>query len=381
MFWIVGGEEVAKALEKISHGPVVSAIAQQLQHVDWVGFRFYDGIFPLFLFLIGVSIVLSLDRLTATAGKRGALMRIARRSLLLFAIGVFYYGGLTQVWPNVQLSGVLHRIAICYFAAATLYVLLPRHGIYVATVVCLLGYWALLSFVPFPDVNIKHDSLGKKGSQTAALPLSELFPADATKVSGSYEEGRNLTNYVDALWLPGKKRNLYYSSEGLLSTIPAIATTLFGILAGWVLTHARLSEKRKVITLVAGGTVAMAVGYLWGWQCPIIKRIWTPSFCLVASGFSAILMGIFYLIVDVWRQQRWCTPLLWIGSNALVIYLVANLVDFQSIALRLVGGDIQRLMETSLGPGAGGLLVALTALALPILLVRFLYQQRVFVRL
>jgi predicted acyltransferase len=349
--------------------------------VEWEGFRFYDGIFPLFLFLIGVSIVLSMDRLVAKAGRRGALTRIVRRSLLLFAVGVFYYGGLSQAWPDVSLSGVLPRIALCYLAAATLYLFLPRKGIVMAAVACLAGYWALLMFVPFPDVNLKHDTIGKKGSQADAKPLAELFPPGAPVVRGTFEEGRNLTHYVDAVWLPGKKRNLYYSSEGLLSTLPAVATTLFGIMAGWLLTSRSISDKRKVTLLLAAGAAGIVLGCLWGLQFPIIKRLWTSSFCLVASGFSAMMLGVFYLIVDVWRRQRWCVPFLWIGSNALAIYLAVNLIDFQSIAARFAGGSVSTFLDLSLGSGFGGLVIALIALTLPVLLVRFLYQHKIFIRL
>ena len=381
MFWIVGGEQVAEALEKTGDGPLLSTVAAQLQHVEWEGFRFYDGIFPLFLFLIGVSIVLSMDRLVAKAGRRGALTRIVRRSLLLFAVGVFYYGGLSQAWPDVSLSGVLPRIALCYLAAATLYLFLPRKGIVMAAVACLTGYWALLMFVPFPDVNLKHDTIGRKGSQADAKPLAELFPPGAPAVRGTFEEGHNLTHYVDAVWLPGKKRNLYYSSEGLLSTLPAVATTLFGIMAGWLLTSRSISDKRKVALLLAAGAGGIILGCLWGLQFPIIKRLWTSSFCLVASGFSAVLLGVFYLIVDVWRRQRWCVPFLWIGSNALAIYLAVNLIDFQSIAARFAGGSVSTFLDLSLGTGFGGLMIALIALTLPVLLVRFLYQHKIFIRL
>ena len=381
MFWIIGGEQVAKALEKTGDGPLLSTVAAQLQHVEWEGFRFYDGIFPLFLFLIGVSIVLSMDRLVAKAGRRGALTRIARRSLLLFAIGVFYYGGLSQAWPDVSLSGVLPRIALCYLAAATLYLFLPRKSIVMAAVACLAGYWAFLMFVPFPDVNLKHDTIGKKGSQADAKPLAELFPPGAPVVRGTFEEGHNLTHYVDAVWLPGKKRNLYYSSEGLLSTLPAVATTLFGIMAGWLLTSRSISDKRKVTLLLAAGAAGIVLGCLWGLQFPIIKRLWTSSFCLVASGFSAMMLGVFYLIVDVWRRQRWCVPFLWIGSNALVAYLAVNLVDFPAIAARLGGGDVQAFLDSYLAKGIGGLAVALLGLLLPLLLVRFLYQRKIFIRL
>ena len=200
-------------------------------------------------------------------------------------------------------------------------------------------------------------------------------------VSGTFEEGRNLAHYVDYRWLPGKKRNLYYTNEGLLSTIPAVATTLFGIMAGWLLTSTRVTPKQKVVWLLGAGAVGIALGLLWGLQFPVIKRIWTSSFCLVASGFASMMLGAFYLIVDVWRWQKWCTPFLWIGSNALAAYLAVNLVDFPAIAARFVGGDVEAFLDAHLAKGIGGLLIALVGLALPVLLVRFLYQKMIFIRL
>jgi predicted acyltransferase len=381
MFWIIGGEQVAEALDKMGGGPVVSAIATQLKHAEWDGFRFYDAVFPLFLFLIGVSIVVSMDRMLATVGRRGAVERIVRRSLLLFVVGIFYYGGLARVWPDVQLAGVLQRIALCYLCAAMLYVFLPRKGIVIAAAVCLVGYWALMTFVPFPDVQLAHPNGGKKATQADAKPQAEMLANATGTVNGTFEEGRNIAHYVDFRWLPGKKRNLYYTNEGLLSTIPAVATTLFGIMAGWLLTDSRRSGRQKAALLLAAGVAGIAIGCLWGLEFPIIKRIWTSSFCLVATGFSAVLLAMFYLVVDVWRYRNWCLPFLWIGSNALTAYLAVNLVDFRSIAARFVGGDIQAFLDAHVAAGFGGLIVAAFGLLLPILLVRFLYQEKIFIRL
>ena len=381
MFWIIGGEEVARALQPMGGGVIVQTIATQLKHVEWAGFHFFDAIFPLFLFLVGVSIVFSLDRLRATTGRNGALLRIARRSLLLFVVGLFYYGGVSRAWPDVQILGVLPRIALCYLFAASLYVLLPRQGIVIAAAVCLVGYWAMMTFVPFPDVSLAHGTIGKRGSQAEFKPPAELLAGVTKTVSGTFEEGRNLAHYADYRLLPGKKRNLYYTNEGLLSTIPAVATTLFGIMAGWLLTSPRWTGKQKVAWLLGAGAAAIALGLLWGLQFPIIKRLWTSSFCLVASGCSAMMLGVFYLIVDVWRWQKWCGPFLWIGSNALAVYLAVNLVDFEAIAARLAGGDVKAFLDLHLAKGFGGLLIALVGLTLPVLLVRFLYQRKIFIRL
>ena len=381
MFWIIGADALVQALNRMSQTPFTRFLAAQLDHADWVGFRFYDLVFPLFLFIVGVSIVLSMDRLLATAGRKGALLRIARRSVLLFVLGIFYYGGMSRAWPDVQLSGVLPRIALCYFFEATLYVLLPRRGIMAAAALCLAGYWALLTFVPFPDVQLKHEKVGKKETQAQAAAPAVLFASADKTVSGTFEEGHNLTHYVDARWLPGKKRNLYYTNEGMLSTIPAVASTLLGVMAGWLLTSGRWSAKQKVAWLLAAGAAGVALGFLWGLEFPVIKRLWTSSFVLVAGGYSAVLLGVFYQVVDVWQVRAWCLPFVWMGTNAITVYLAENILGgFNSIAVRLVGGDVQQFADAHIAKGCGDLLIAGVGLALAFLFVRFLYNRKIFLR-
>ncbi|HRP03889.1 MAG TPA: DUF5009 domain-containing protein [Opitutaceae bacterium] len=381
MFWIIGGEHLVKALNRIDGGPVLAAVATQLSHTKWEGFTFFDLIFPLFLFLIGVSIVFSMDRMLATAGRRAAFIRIVRRSILLFALGVIYYGGISKGWANMQWAGVLHRIALCYLFGAILYVMLPRRGIVVASLVCLIGYWSLMTFVPVPDLRLDKATIGQLAARIGTDSPAALSAAVPSAVRGSYEEGLNLAHYVDFRFLPGHKRNTYYTNEGLLSTIPSIATTLFGIMAGWVLKDTRRNDRNKVILLIVAGAAAIVAGMLWGISFPIVKRLWTSSYCLVASGASAALLGVFYMIIDVWKWQRWTAPFLWIGTNALVVYLAVNFIDFEALSMRFVGGEIRNFLDTTVAPGTGGLLVASVALMIPLLLLRFLYRNRIFIRL
>lgn len=381
MFWIIGGEHLVKALNRIDGGPVLAAVATQLSHTKWEGFTFFDLIFPLFLFLIGVSIVFSMDRMLATAGRRAAFIRIVRRSILLLALGVIYYGGISKGWANMQWAGVLHRIALCYLFGAILYVMLPRRGIVVASLVCLIGYWSLMAFVPVPDLRLDKATIGQLAARIGTDSPAALSAAVPSAVRGSYEEGLNLAHYVDFRFLPGHKRNTYYTNEGLLSTIPSIATTLFGIMAGWVLKDTRRNDRNKVILLIVAGAAAIVAGMLWGISFPIVKRLWTSSYCLVASGASAALLGVFYMIIDVWKWQRWTAPFLWIGTNALVVYLAVNFIDFEALSMRFVDGEIRNFLDTTVAPGTGGLLVASVALMIPLLLLRFLYRNRIFIRL
>ena len=381
MFWIIGADALVQALNRMSPTPFTGFLANQMDHADWVGFRFYDLIFPLFLFIVGVSIVLSMDRMLATHGRKGALIRIARRSVLLFVLGIFYYDGLAKPWPDIHLAGVLPRIALCYFIAATLYVLLPRKGIVAAAAICLAGYWALMMFVPFPDVQLVHSKMGKNETQAQAVAPAVLLANVSATVHGTFEEGHNLAHYVDYRWLPGWKRNLNYTNEGLLSTIPSVATTLLGIMAGWVLTTVRWSGRQKVIWLLGAGAAGVLLGMLWGMEFPIIKRIWTSSYALVAGGYSAVFLGVFYLLVDVWQVRAWCQPFVWMGTNAITVYLADNILGgFNGIAMRLVGGDVQRFADAHIEKGFGNLLIAVVGLVVAFWFVRFLYQRKIFLR-
>jgi predicted acyltransferase len=383
MLWITGAGALLRALSGVTNNSVTREISTQLKHVQWEGFRFYDLIFPLFLFLIGVSLVYSLDKAIARDGMAAALKRIVRRSVVLFLLGVFFYGGLSAKWPDVALAGVLQRIAFCYFFAALIYCACANRLKTMAVVAAalLVGYWALVTFVPFPDLKLDKETVTKIAERIGSDSPFAVAAAVSTRVRGLYEEGRNLTNYLDFLFLPGKKTEIYYINEGLLSTLPSIAICLFGAFAGRLLKNQRVEPKRKVAWLLAAGAAGVVLGLLWSVQFPLIKRIWTSSFCLVAGGLSAIVFAEFYLIVDVWKCQRWCQPLVWFGMNSITIYLAVNVLSFPKIAERLVGGDVKAFFDTQIAEGLGAVVIALTAFGLAILFCWFLHRKRIFLRL
>jgi predicted acyltransferase len=155
---------------------------------------------------------------------------------------------------------------------------------------------------------------------------------------------------------------------------------LFGIFAGRLLKTTRVHPDRKVAWLLAGGALAVALGFAWSVQFPLIKRIWSSSFCLVASGYAAMLLAVFYQVIDVWRMQRWCTPFVWMGMNSITIYVGANLLGFSKIAERLVGGDVKAYLDTHVAVGFGNVLIAVVSLALAFLLCWFLHRKRIFLR-
>lgn len=293
MLWIVGAGSIVTALEQMSANPLTQLLSTQLKHVQWEGFRFYDLIFPLFLFIVGVSLVFSLDKALTQGGRGKVLRRVFQRGALLFAAGVFYYGGVSKPWPEVQLGGVLHRIAACYVCAALIYTFVrsPR-GLVAVCAVLLIGFWGLITYVPVPDVKLEPPVVTEIAQRIGSDSPSAIAASVSGRVTGSYEEGRNLVNYIDFLYLPGKKAQHYYINEGLLSTLPSIVLSLFGVLAGLLFKNANVDPQKKIALLIGSGIGCIALGLLWSMSFPLIKRIWTSSFILVAGGCSVLLMAL-----------------------------------------------------------------------------------------
>ncbi|HZT22464.1 MAG TPA: heparan-alpha-glucosaminide N-acetyltransferase domain-containing protein [Verrucomicrobiae bacterium] len=381
MFWIIGADSLVYALHRMSPGPVTNFLAEQLEHADWEGFHFYDLIFPLFIFIVGVSLVFSLDKTLAQAGRAAALKRIFLRSLLLFLFGVFYNGGLALPWPDVRLMSVLGRIALAYFFAGLLFCFFRPRLLVVLCAGLLAGYWALMTFVPFPDVR-PAPGAGIIARENGFTRISQLNMNSTNRLHGVFIKGVNLCNYLDQKYLPGRKYDGTWDPEGLLSTLPAIATCLLGVFAGLLLKNRNVEDRRKVAWLLAWGAAGVAAGWIWGIEFPVIKKIWTSSYVLVAGGYSALLLGVFYLMVEVWCWQFWCRPFVWLGANSIAVYMTANLLgSFTRPAQRLAGGSVRNFLEAHLTAGAGELAISLTGLALAFGFARFLYRRKIFLRL
>ncbi len=308
MCWILGLDAVLMQLLAwaFPSSSTAADLAAQFTHVDWEGFRFYDLIFPLFLFLSGVSLAIALPRRVDREGRGAAVRHLLVRAAVIFVLGVLYSGGLKNGWEGVRWLGVLQRIGIASAAAGLLSLLLGARGLAVTVASLLIGYFLLLRYVSVPGVG-----------------------------AGNFAEGLNLTNYLDSIWLPGRKYNGDHDPEGILSTLPAIATALLGLLAGrWITTEA--SPTRRVCGLLLAGVVMIALGLLWHPLFPVIKKIWSSSFVLVAGGWSLVLLGVFHALVDVHGWRRGLAPFRWVGANPIALYLCAGFGFFHTIASRLV---------------------------------------------
>lgn len=292
-----------------------SHIYPPLEHADWNGWTPTDLIFPFFLFIVGVSLTLSFAaRIARGASRRALAIHVARRSALIFAIGLFLNGFPDFDLSSIRIMGVLQRIALCYLVAGLLYLATferkpatdgatsVRANLRVTAAVAIaliVGYWAVMTFVPVPGYGAGH--LGKED---------------------------NLGAYIDRTLMPGHlwSESVTWDPEGILSTFPAIASLLIGILAGeWLRSTRR--DRQKAIGLASAGLVFLVVGRLLHPFFPINKNLWTSTFVLFTGGFAMLALAACYWLVDVRGWRKWTPPFLVFGMNAILAYAVAALVS------------------------------------------------------
>jgi predicted acyltransferase len=346
MFWIMGADRFFTSVLELSDAPWATSLKAQLEHTTWHGFTFYDLIFPLFLFLAGVSIPLAVERRRGRGDSVGRLVRhILIRTVTLFFFGLLVNHLLDLNFARMRWPGVLQRIALCYCAASLAVVFLSRRAQAVLAVVLLVGYWLILLVVPVPGVG-----------------------------AGVLTQEGNLAGYLDRLIIPGRFCCYPFGdNEGLLSTVPAIVTTLFGVMVSYYLRSPRPAG-RKAAGLAAAGVVSLALALAWNPWFPINKILWTSSYVLLAGGWSLLLLAAFYWAIDVQGWRRWAFPFVVIGMNPITIYVAQALLDFGIVAAIVTHGFIHRL-----GPYETAFQV-FTVLVVKWLFLYFLYRKRIFLK-
>jgi len=343
MFWIVGAGAVVRTLSQ--EFPSLAPFAEQLSHSPWVGLRFYDLIFPLFMFIAGVAIPLSLGRkLELGTSNREIIVKVLRRTLLLIVLGIVYNGGLS--FEQVRFASVLGQIGIAYFIAAMIFLYARKFTSQLAWLVgILLGYSAIQFLVPVPGIG-----------------MGVLTP-----------EG-SVNSWIDQLLLPGRLHGGTYDPEGILCTLSASAITLTGTLAGRVLQRDVWSGNKKSLILALSGGGFLLLGLSFSPVYPIVKRIWTTTFNLTTGGICLLLIALFYWAIDVKRWTGWTLFFRVIGLNAITIYLVHRIVDFETTSEFLFGG---LATLTGIEPTV---VIALGVVAIGWILLYFLYKKRIFLR-
>jgi predicted acyltransferase len=366
MFWIIGGGGLIFALQKYVHTrPDAAAwqwldwLAGQLEHPPWNGFKFYDLIFPLFLFISGVTMPFSIVRRQAAGEASWRLHgRIARRAILLVVLGMVVNGCLKLDWANARYPSVLGRIGLAYFFAGLIVLHTRPRGQFVSMVLILLGYCAAVCLIPVPN--------GSRG----VLDIDHW-----------------LGGYIDQHLLPGKLYRKVHDPEGLLATIPAVATALMGAITGawlrwksaepgepWGIRLARGVGKVAVMAVV--GAAFLKLGKLWDPYFPINKNMWTSSFVLYAGGWSLLFLSAFYLVIDVFGLWWWAFPFIIIGLNPITIYVVMNrLIDFKIPAHFLFDGVLKHVPEVT-----RPIWWSLSVLLMEWLFLYVLYRKKMFLR-
>jgi predicted acyltransferase len=336
-----------------------NAVYEQLTHAEWNGWTIADLVFPFFLFIVGVAIPLSLGTAAATpAARRASLARILRRTSILFALGLMLnaFGGVESL-ANFRIPGVLQRIAICYFAAAIVF-LYTRPPSRVATLVALLvGYWTLLVVVPV------------HGKQSGILdPDHNLVAAIDRRIIGTGHLYRET-------WDP----------EGMLSTLPAIATALAGVLTGdWL--RARRSPGVTSRELVIVGLVATLISQVMAIWMPINKGLWTSSYVVFTAGLALLLFGAFHWLVDGNGIRRPFVPLVVFGVNPIAVYVFSSAVG-ALLEQPVIDGENLRdwfcrvTFARMLSPEATSLAYAATYVLFWLAVMTVLYRRKIYIKI
>ncbi|MCQ2114669.1 MAG: DUF5009 domain-containing protein [Bacteroidales bacterium] len=352
MIFILGLATLIVNICRLFPGGADCWLAVQMTHVDWEGFRHHDTIFPLFLFMAGVSWPFSHAKQIAKGASKARIFgKIFYRGLMLFFIGVVYNGLLRFDFPNLRWMGVLQHIGLAWMFAALIYVTLKQTPRAIVAAALLIGYWLLLKFVPAPDMPAGTDPYSFDGC---------------------------LPGYIDRVCLPGRLYNGTFDPEGLLSIIPAIVTAMLGMFTGDFirLDNGKYSGNQKTLIMLGAAALMLAVGLVWSIDFPIIKKIWTSTFVLVAGAYSVASMAIFYWIIDVKGWKKWTLPLRVIGMNSITIYLAKRVIDFGYTNKFFLAG-----IADLCSPAWGAVIMSAGMVFLSWLFCHFLYKKGIFFRI
>ncbi len=333
-----------------------SAVYPPLLHAEWHGLTPTDLIFPFFIFIVGISISYAYkNKPNASSTYR----KISIRSLKLIGLGLFLswflpYFPFFKDFESVRFPGVLQRIGVVFFVAALLFLNLNWKQLLVTLIIVLISYWLVLGFVPLPD---------------GTLPTFD-------------RASNNWANYIDVTVLGKHTWKPDYDPEGLLSTIPAIATCILGILTGNFLSSA---QKKKDLKMIFAATILLLVGYIWSYWFPLNKAIWSSSFVLVTAGWALILLAIVYYLTDV-KQLKFGKLFIYVGTNAITIFFLSGFIAKSMGLLKIDGRSLHTILYTSIFEQSfvdaklSSMLYAICVISFYVLLGYVMYRKKLIIK-
>ncbi len=328
-----------------------------LLHVDWHGITPTDLIFPFFIFIVGVSIVLAYEkRLRSGHSKKDLYRKIASRSLKIFAVGIFLALYPSFDFLNLRFAGVLQRIALVFAACAILYLNSGWKSQAFTGSVILIFYWLAMTLIPTPGAN-----------------------------GPMLEPGVNLAAWIDQKFLPGRMWQGTWDPEGLFSTLPAIVTGISGMLAGKLIVSGN-GRERTMLWLFSAGFIAFVAGEVWGWVFPVNKNLWTSSFVLYTSGLAAMTLAIAMFFIDLLGYRKGTGFGIIYGANAITAYVLAGVLSVLFYSIRFSGKSLNYHFVDTLGAVGmdmklASLLYALIYVGVIFVPVYTMFRKRIFLKL
>lgn len=325
-----------------------------LHHSEWNGLTFTDLVAPFFLFIVGMSIDISYGS-KVFENKLPQYRKIALRALKIYALGMFLNAMPHFNWEALRWTGTLHRIAVVFLICSIIGLHTQWKQQVALTVILLIGYWLVMTKVPYPGTDIV-----------------------------MLEPGKNIAAYVDALYLPGKMWQGTWDPESLLSVIPCCATSLLGMLAGRMLrTENGLEQKMSKLTV--WGVLLAASGYFWGLIFPVNENLWTSSFVLVTAGFASLVYACLIYFFDLQKEKRLSMPGVVFGMNAITAYVLGDLLALLFYGVEIGGqglnGHFFGLMTGwGMMPELASWIYALLYVAIVSIPCWMLYRKKIFLK-
>lgn len=347
MFLIIGGTHLISSFIDAMNWESLGWLTAQFRHIPWHGLTFEDVIFPLFLFMVGVSMVFSV----ASSRRKGLsnreiIWKAFKRMIVLSLLGIVYKNNpLHFDWDQIRYVSVLGRIGVAGFLATLILLNTTWKGRLYWLFGILILYWAAVMFIPVPGYG-----------------------------AGDLSQEGNLVTFIHSYIVPGRLIDGIYDENGYFTHIPATGLVLMGTLAANLLRSGK-KELEKVTWLVGAGLLAIGIGVIWNFHFPINKHLWSSSFIMVSGGISFLFMALFYWLIDVRGYRKWAFPFKVIGLNSLFIYLVSGLVDFSYTSRYLLNGFLQMS-----GEDMQRFIVQLGVLLLEFGLLYFMYRKRIFIK-